>query len=63
MEYGNDIGVYARVLVALNTASYASVRGSASRRRRLRESVLRSCRVVGTLNLHVEWPCEGLPWS
>ena len=41
-ESCDDLGVYARVLFALDTAGYASVRGSAIRGRHLRASVRRS---------------------
>ena len=44
-ESCNDLGLYARVLFALDAAGYASVRGSAIRGRHLRASVRNSRRV------------------
>ena len=44
-ESCNDLGLYARVLFGLDTAGYASVRGSAIRGRHLRASVRNSRRI------------------
>ena len=53
-EYGDDLGVYARVLFELRTPDYVSLSAFALRRRRLRARVNRRRASVDTLNLHVE---------